>query len=160
MFSSIYFTTYATLRDNFSGESNNISIQYTLLAGFLAGFPAALFSTPFDVVKTRIQAKPEAGFPPYTGTANAAVRIIAEEGFQGLWKGAGARCLRSPPQFAITLFVFEYLKKLDEPHFVKNTHHPMDNGGLKHTTNAVIEKIDHKFGIQLPKFEMSPTVLL
>ena len=68
-----------------------MSLEYTLLAGFLAGIPAALLATPADVIKTRRQAKPSAGVPKYTTTVNTLSRIIAEEGFRGLWQGAGAR---------------------------------------------------------------------
>ena len=38
-------------------------------------------------------------------------RIWAEEGFAALWKGAGLRMIRSPPQFAVTLFVYEALQR-------------------------------------------------
>merc|ERR1712066_1182541 len=101
-----------------------------------------------------MQAKVPQGVTPYSGFTNAAVRIIAEEGFGGLWKGGGARCLRSPPQFAITSFVFEWLKSFDDPERSK-THisHPIDHGGLKHTTNYAIGKVDDIFGTKIPKFD-------
>jgi len=68
----------------FKDTNNSVSLQYTLLAGFLAGFPAAFFTTPADVIKTRLQAKPEDGVKQYTGITNAAIRIISEEGPRGL----------------------------------------------------------------------------
>ena len=48
---------------------------------------------------------------PYTGLVKTGRRIWAEEGFSALWKGAGLRMIRSPPQFAVTLFVYEALQR-------------------------------------------------
>ena len=58
------------------------------------------------------QAKTPPGEQPYVGLVSTGRRIWAEEGFSALWKGAGLRMLRSPPQFAVTLFVYEMLQRL------------------------------------------------
>ena len=57
-FSAIYFPAYAHLKKAFAKEDGYLSIEYTLLAGFLAGFPAAGLTTPADVIKTRLQVIP------------------------------------------------------------------------------------------------------
>ena len=85
------------------------------------------------------------------------------------FSGAGARCLRSPPQFAVTLLVYEILnrfvneKPTAAPTYMnaeKHLRHPDDNGGLKFTHNHLTTKVEDKFGLKLPKFELSPSVLL
>jgi solute carrier family 25 (mitochondrial aspartate/glutamate transporter), member 12/13 len=37
---------------------------------------------------------------------------MAEEGPKAFWKGAGARVLRSSPQFGVTLLTYEILQRL------------------------------------------------
>jgi len=169
-FSSLYFTAYATLKKKFTDDTNNLSLPYTLLAGFLAGFPAAFLSTPGDVIKTRLQAKPVKGVAMYTGTINAAVNIIAHEGFKGLFKGAGARCVRSPPQFAVTLFVYESLQRLGVEKKINYCFQAgVQTSSYKSRRPSIGLEVHNKFrhyedenrlGLQLPKFEISPSVLL
>jgi solute carrier family 25 aspartate/glutamate transporter 12/13 len=86
-FSAIYFPAYAHLKQMLSNEDGHLPIEYTLLAGFLAGFPAAGLTTPADVIKTRLQAKPAPGQDPYKGLISTGARIYKEEGFSALWKG-------------------------------------------------------------------------
>ncbi len=53
-----------------------------------------------------------AGQTTYTGVIDAARKIWAEEGGKAFWKGAGARVLRSSPQFGVTLLTYEVLQRL------------------------------------------------
>ena len=57
------------------------------------------------------KAKQPEGVEPYKGLVKTGLRITKEEGFNALWKGAGLRMVRSPPQFAVTLFVYELLQR-------------------------------------------------
>jgi len=116
-YSAIYFPAYSGLKDFFTSPNGHLSIGYTFLAGFLAAIPAAGLTTPADVIKTRLQAKMDGPGVPYKGVSDAARRIYFEEGFTALWKGAGLRCLRTPPQFAVTLFMYEWLNRLGEKNF-------------------------------------------
>jgi solute carrier family 25 aspartate/glutamate transporter 12/13 len=54
-FSGIYFTAYAHLKKDYFGEteSNPLNIGQLLMAGAIAGMPAAYLTTPADVIKTR-----------------------------------------------------------------------------------------------------------
>ena len=51
----MYFPVYAHLKQYFTKEDGHLSLGWTLVAGFLAGIPAAGLDTPADVIKTRLQ---------------------------------------------------------------------------------------------------------
>jgi solute carrier family 25 aspartate/glutamate transporter 12/13 len=54
-FSAIYFPAYAHIKKDYFKESptNRLGIGQLLIAGAVAGMPAAYFTTPADVIKTR-----------------------------------------------------------------------------------------------------------
>ncbi|KAL3232983.1 Mitochondrial aspartate-glutamate transporter AGC1 [Nakaseomyces bracarensis] len=113
-FSAIYFPTYAHLkRDIFNFDPNDktrrnrLNTWELLTAGALAGMPAAYLTTPFDVIKTRLQIDPKMGETAYKGIWHAAKTILKEESFRSFFKGGPARVLRSSPQFGFTLAAYE-----------------------------------------------------
>lgn len=118
-FSAIYFPTYAHLKENLfqfdpndKTKRNKLKTSELLLAGGLAGMPAAFLTTPFDVVKTRLQIEPKAVETRYTGIFHAFKTILKEESFGSFFKGGGARVLRSSPQFGFTLAAYEIFKNI------------------------------------------------
>lgn len=72
--------------------------------------PAAYLTTPFDVIKTRLQVESRAGDTQYTSLRHCARTVLQEEGFKAFFKGGPARILRSSPQFAFTLAGYEVLQ--------------------------------------------------
>ncbi|CAO3579672.1 unnamed protein product [Absidia cylindrospora] len=110
-FSAIYFPAYAHLKKDVfhEGPDHKLSITELLSAGAIAGMPAAYFTTPADVIKTRLQVEAKKGQTSYTGIKDAAKKIYAEEGFKAFFKGGPARIFRSSPQFGVTLTVYELL---------------------------------------------------
>ncbi|KAH9929665.1 mitochondrial carrier [Fomitopsis serialis] len=113
-FSAIYFPAYSHLKKDVFREGYNgkkLSFLETLASAAIAGMPAAYFTTPADVVKTRLQVEARTGQTHYKGMADAFVRIYQEEGFKALFKGGPARVVRSSPQFGFTLVAYEYLHK-------------------------------------------------
>ena len=96
-FSSIYFHTYSIIKN----YTNNY-----LLSGMISAIPAAYLVTPFDVIKTRIQAKPDI----YNGIIFTFTKILNEEGPKAFFKGGFWRVAKSSPQFGITAYVYEKLK--------------------------------------------------
>lgn len=118
-FSAIYFPTYAHLKKdifNFDpldkNKRNRLKTWELLVAGALAGMPAAFLTTPFDVIKTRLQIVPRKGETAYSGIFHAAKTILKEESMRSFFKGGGARVLRSSPQFGFTLAAYELLKNV------------------------------------------------
>ena len=51
------------------------------------GAPAAYFTTPADVIKTRLQVVARAGQTTYNGVFDCAKKIYKQEGFTAFWKG-------------------------------------------------------------------------
>lgn len=118
-FSAIYFPTYAHLKKdifNFDPldkrKRNRLKTWELLVAGALAGMPAAFLTTPFDVIKTRLQIDPRKGETSYSGIFHAAKTILKEESMRSFFKGGGARVLRSSPQFGFTLAAYELFKNV------------------------------------------------
>jgi solute carrier family 25 aspartate/glutamate transporter 12/13 len=74
--------------------------------------PAAYLTTPFDVIKTRLQVEARKGDQTYTSLRHAAKLIYQQEGFKAFFKGGPARILRSSPQFGFTLAGYEVLQNL------------------------------------------------
>ena len=79
------------------------------LASFMAGFVAALLSSPVDVIKTRYmnQMKSES---KYKGIFDCTVDIFKNEGFFAFYKGFIPYFLRNGPWTIIFFIVYEKLK--------------------------------------------------
>ncbi|KXN72465.1 mitochondrial carrier [Conidiobolus coronatus NRRL 28638] len=112
-FSAIYFSAYSHLKKDYFKETatKKLAISELLLAGAIAGMPAAYLTTPADVIKTRLQVEARKGETTYNGIVDAARKILREEGFAAFFKGGAARVFRSSPQFGCTLMVYELLQR-------------------------------------------------
>ena len=115
-FSAIYFPAYAALKDFLSKRHHDspdttgkASLNDLLVAGTTAAVPAALVTTPFDVMRVRIQAIPRPGEPTYDGIRDCATKIYEAEGVNGFFRGSMARILRIAPQFGISLVAYEQM---------------------------------------------------
>lgn len=118
-FSAIYFPTYANLKHylfNFDpsdpNKKHSLSTWQLLVSGALAGAPSAFFTTPADVIKTRLQIESKSGEVKYRGITHAFRVILKEEGFSAFFKGSLARVFRSSPQFGFTLASYEFLQNM------------------------------------------------
>ncbi|CAM9600294.1 unnamed protein product [Discosporangium mesarthrocarpum] len=111
-FSGIYFPAYAAAKRWLSGDEPRPRAYHLLLAGAMAGVPAASLTTPADVIKTRLQVVARDGEVTYRGIGDCAYSILKTEGPGAFFKGAGMRVFRSSPQFAVTLWAYEVLHNL------------------------------------------------
>ena len=90
--------------------TNGPSLPTRLGASATAGFTAALFSLPFDLIKSRLMAQkpdPISGELPYKGIADCAVKILKKEGPLGFFGGFTAYYGRCAPHAMIILLSIE-----------------------------------------------------
>ncbi|KAL9651209.1 hypothetical protein ABK040_008280 [Willaertia magna] len=119
-FSGIYFPTYAALKEYFRREGEKETSGARLfIAGSIAGAISAGSTTPFDVIKTRLQVETRAGQTTYNGIFDCGKKILKEEGIPAFFKGTLPRILRSSPQFGVTLLAYEALHKYISPEHSK-----------------------------------------
>lgn len=118
-FSAIYFPTYANIKYHLfdfdphdPNKKHSLSTWQLLVSGAMAGAPAAFFTTPADVIKTRLQVEAKKGDVKYRGFVHAFGTILKEEGFTAFFKGSLARVFRSSPQFGFTLASYELLQRM------------------------------------------------
>ncbi|UJR23324.1 hypothetical protein I4U23_026338 [Adineta vaga] len=176
-FSAIYFPAYAHTKKRFADEHGYNDPKSLFISGLLAGIPAAGLCTPADVVKTRLQVQARKGQTKYNGLIDAFKKIYVEEGWTALWKGAGARMLRSSPQFGFTLLTYELLqralnvdfqgrklegsKHVDQDQYSPKTRSSIilsrnpDHVGGFHLAEATFEGIETRFGLAFPKYKTS-----
>jgi solute carrier family 25 (mitochondrial aspartate/glutamate transporter), member 12/13 len=131
LFSAILFPLYAhskvwllPLVISILGDqhSNGATFWTDLLAGSFAAGPAAAFSTPADVIKTRIQQnrdaisilnqQAESTELLESGFWNVGSALVNKEGVLVLSSGWLERVVRSVPQFGVTLAMFDVLNSL------------------------------------------------
>ncbi|GAM20183.1 hypothetical protein SAMD00019534_033580, partial [Acytostelium subglobosum LB1] len=112
-FSMVYFSIYGRLKSHYTDQqTGQITVPKILWSGILAGSCAASISTPMDVIKTRVQAKPKPGDPIYNGIMDCIKQTLKAEGPQAFTKGLVPRIMIISPLFGITLVVYEVQKKI------------------------------------------------
>ncbi|KAL5206038.1 hypothetical protein ABZP36_034247 [Zizania latifolia] len=113
--SIVKFYTYESLKQSMlkSAPANaNLDSGQTLFCGGFAGSAAALFTTPFDVVKTRVQLQAFNPVSKYEGVHHALKEIFRQEGLQGLYRGLTPRLAMCISQGAIFFTSYEFLKTI------------------------------------------------
>ncbi|KAL7578122.1 hypothetical protein ACA910_012570 [Epithemia clementina (nom. ined.)] len=90
--------------------TNGPSLATRLGASAAAGFTAALFSLPFDLIKSRLMAQkrdPKTGLWPYNGIIDCTVKVVRSEGPLGFFSGFSAYYGRCAPHAMIILLLIE-----------------------------------------------------
>lgn len=116
--SIVKFYAYESLKQfllNASPAKTKLSSGQTLFCGGFAGSTAALFTTPFDVVKTRVQLQALSPVRKYEGVLHALTHIFEQEGLRGLYRGLSPRLLMYVSQGALFFTSYEFLKTIMFP---------------------------------------------
>ncbi|KAK4686681.1 hypothetical protein P7C73_g3444, partial [Tremellales sp. Uapishka_1] len=92
-------------------ETKRAELGNNMAAGTVGGFMGTLLNTPFDVAKSRLQAKATGEW-----TYPAVLRIAREEGFSALYKGFAPKVLRLAPGGGVLLLVVEALSTVFRNH--------------------------------------------
>lgn len=91
-------------------EGGSPGLATRLGASATAGFTAALFSLPFDLVKSRLMAQkpdPITKELPYKGVIDCSMKILTKEGPLGFFAGFSAYYVRCAPHAMIILLSIE-----------------------------------------------------
>lgn len=115
--SIIKFYAYESLKEfMLSSPQSNAQTQpstlQTLVCGGLAGSTAAVFTTPFDVVKTRLQTQIPGSVSQYNSVFHAIQEIGKHEGLKGLYRGLTPRLIMYMSQGALFFTSYEFFKRL------------------------------------------------
>ncbi|RCV07672.1 hypothetical protein SETIT_1G264000v2 [Setaria italica] len=116
--SIVKFYAYESLKQSIlksAPENVKLSSGETLICGGFAGSTAALFTTPFDVVKTRVQLQALSPVSKYDGVLHALKEIFLQEGLRGLYRGLTPRLAIYISQGAIFFTSYEFLKTIMFP---------------------------------------------
>ncbi|EDV49444.2 uncharacterized protein Dere_GG18553 [Drosophila erecta] len=106
-FSCMYFPLMAYINDQGPRKadgSGEAVFYWSLIAGLLSGMTSAFLVTPFDVIKTRLQADSEKKFK---GVMDCVNRTFTEGGVTAFFKGGLCRVMVLAPLFGIAqMFYF------------------------------------------------------
>ncbi|KAL5188782.1 S-adenosylmethionine carrier 1, chloroplastic/mitochondrial [Glycine soja] len=119
--SIIKFYTYESLKQVMPSSIQPNTFQ-TLVCGGLAGSTAALFTTPFDVIKTRLQTQIPGSANQYDSVLHALYKISKSEGFKGLYRGLIPRLIMYMSQGSLFFASYEFFKRT----FSLEASHPTD----------------------------------
>ena len=100
----LFFLSYIYLKRGLTDQEGNISREKILCSGVAAGMVAACACTPFDVLKSRIQAR---GSVYTNGAVDCARRLYAEGGSGIFFRSAVPRMAVQGPLYGIALLSFE-----------------------------------------------------
>jgi len=110
-FAAMYFAAYSRIKVAMQGDREKLAFMETLAAATVAALPAAFFTTPADVIKTRMQAA--AGITgARVGIPTVAAHIWKTEGVKGFFVGAPIRVGMKAPNLGVALLVVEILTQV------------------------------------------------
>ncbi|XP_070521751.1 mitochondrial glutathione transporter SLC25A40 isoform X2 [Cardiocondyla obscurior] len=124
-FSAIYWFNYESIKRLYSSYGSQQTFTFNLTAGAIAGSIAAVFTIPFDVVKTHRQIEMGekeiySDKPVRTSTTWSTIqRIYQQNGFKGLFTGLTPRLVKVAPACAIMIATFEHGKRFFQTYNAK-----------------------------------------
>jgi solute carrier family 25 (mitochondrial aspartate/glutamate transporter), member 12/13 len=110
-YSAMFFPMYTIFKSTLP-EHTSHSILDPFVAGCSSGVAASILTTPFDVIKTRLQASPRD--ITYGSFFECATKMFRDEGWVSFFKGTSLRAMRSGPHMGLTMAAYENLSVLFE----------------------------------------------
>lgn len=107
-------TTKPTQQTKFSFVSPEIATYF--ISGGAAGAASRTVVSPLERLKIIQQVQPRGSANEYKGVWRSLVRIGAEEGWRGYFRGNMLNCIRIVPYSAVQFTTYEQLKKLFTQH--------------------------------------------
>ena len=86
--SGIRFGCYEPFRNALVGEDGEKSYEHMIAAGLVSGCMGYVITTPFHLLKTKIQAEMGSSKPFATDFMSGVERIVGDQGFASLYRGA------------------------------------------------------------------------
>ncbi len=105
----VQFVSYEALKVRLASDSDGALLG----AGVLSKVAAVTLTYPYQVTKSRLQQRFE-GAPAYTGTLDCMQKTWRREGLRGFYRGFLANLLRVAPQSALTLLLYERIRRAVE----------------------------------------------
>jgi solute carrier family 25 (adenine nucleotide translocator) protein 4/5/6/31 len=102
VYRACYFGGYDTGKKLVLGDSKNVILKF-IFAQFITG-AAGLVSYPLDTVRRRMMMQSGAKEKMYSGSMDAAVKILKKEGLGGFYKGALSNILRGAGASLVLVF--------------------------------------------------------
>lgn len=131
-FSAIYFAGYESMKrvltgsglgerndDAMGAQTKSQEFATAFVSGATSGIVAAIFTQPFDLIKTRLQAEQGGGSNTANGRSvmSMARNIVQNEGgFMGLFQGMSPRAAKVAPACGIMIASFEVVGRWLEDH--------------------------------------------
>ncbi|GAM17017.1 hypothetical protein SAMD00019534_001920, partial [Acytostelium subglobosum LB1] len=108
-YSAIQFLSYEKYKKLFLGQGqSHLTTGQNLFVGGSAGVTSLLFTYPLDLIRSRLTVQVHE--QRYNGISDAYKKIVAEEGYAGLYKGLFTSALGVAPYVAINFTTYESLK--------------------------------------------------
>tara|TARA_Y100000389_G_scaffold202121_2_gene246593 strand:+ start:2742 stop:3602 length:861 start_codon:yes stop_codon:yes gene_type:complete len=103
-----FFMVSSSIREYYYNKQNQWDLQYKdyVLIGTISSFFSITTSSPFDVIKTRIQNK---NFGEYTNSYHIVKDIIKNEGPYAFYKGIVTKLFTIGPKIVFTYSISQYL---------------------------------------------------
>jgi len=128
---AVQFPLYEYLKSWFARRRNvgtsSLSSAEILLCSSISKMTASVATYPHEVIRTRLQVQkhllakaqgingapliPESHPQRYKGVIKTGAKIIADEGWRGLYKGLSINLVRTVPNSAITLLTYELIMR-------------------------------------------------
>jgi solute carrier family 25 protein 38 len=102
-FAGIYLFFYENIKQILNQRYQENGVKVNILAGLIGGISATFLTQPFDLIKTKLQLKPQT----YKNMAYATKVIYNEGKISGFFAGMGPRLFRKSLSSAISWTVYE-----------------------------------------------------